>query len=140
MADNTRILSSIAQCEDPERLRILLKRAQDNGVAEVAEAVFRKLVSIVPAERPGTAAHDFWQVVNAFELTLTQERGTTTRLSRTRQKVARVGVIQTLRDWALSDRETDGFQMLLDRGMAELTGEAIVLRHAGRFEPEVVKA
>jgi hypothetical protein len=48
--------------------------------------------------------------------------------------------VQTLRDWALSDKETDGFRMLLERGMPELTGEAIVLRHPKSFEPEVLTA
>ena len=140
MSDHSRILAFIAQCDDAEKLRTLIKNARDRGGTEVADAAFRKLVSLVPSERPGTVEHDFWQMVNAFEHTLTEERGKTTRLTRTRQKVERVGVVQTLRDWAISERETDGFQMLLDRGMAELTGEAIVLRHAGRFEPEVVVA
>jgi hypothetical protein len=49
-------------------------------------------------------------------------------------------VVQTLKDWAISDKETDGFRMLLDRGMPELTGEAIVLRHPGSFEPQVLTA
>jgi hypothetical protein len=71
---------------------------------------------------------------------LTEERGKTTRLARTRQKVARVGVLKTLEDWALKSDETDGFKMLLERKMPEFTGEAIVLRHSGRFSPQVVIA
>jgi hypothetical protein len=93
-----------------------------------------------PRNIRGTVEHDFWQTVHAFEYLLTEEREKTTRLSRTRQKVARVGVVQTLKDWALSGKETDGFRMLLDRGMPELTGEAIVLRHPGNFDPEVLAA
>jgi hypothetical protein len=61
-------------------------------------------------------------------------------VSRTRQKVARVGVEKTLIDWALGGNETDGFKMLLERDMPELTGEAVVLRHASQFEPPVVSA
>jgi hypothetical protein len=80
------------------------------------------------------------ELAHAFECLLTEERERTTRLSRTRQKVSRVGVLKTLKDWALSDKETDGFTMLLDRGMPELTGEAIVLRHPKSFEPEVLAA
>jgi hypothetical protein len=106
----------------------------------IADAAFRKLISVLPSEEPGTVEHDFWQTVHAFELALSEERGRITRLSRTRQKVARVGVIQTLKDWALSNTETDGFRMLLERGMPELTGEAIVLRHTQHFESEVVAA
>ncbi len=71
---------------------------------------------------------------------LTEERGRTTLLARTRQKLKRVGVMQTLADWALNGTETNGFKMLIARGMPELTGEAIVLRHQEQFAPDVVAA
>jgi hypothetical protein len=138
MEDYTKILLFISRCEDVEKLKLILKNARDRGVATVADAAFRKLISIVPSEKPGTVEYDFWQTVYAFEYALTEEREKTTRLSRTRQKVGRVGVVQTLKDWALSDKETDGFKMLLERGMPELTGEAIVLRHPMHFESEVL--
>jgi hypothetical protein len=51
-----------------------------------------------------------------------------------------VGEVQTLKDWALSHKETDGFRMLLGRQMPELTGESIVLRHTEYFEHQVVAA
>ena len=54
------------------------------------------------------------QTIHAFEHILSEERGKTTRLARTRQKVARVGVVQTLQDWATSAKSTDGFTMLLE--------------------------
>jgi hypothetical protein len=140
MTDHSKMLAFIAQCEDADKLRSIIRNARDRGESALADAAFRKLISLVPSERPGTVEHDFWQTVHAFEYVLTEERGKTTRLSRTRQKVARVGVVQTLKDWALSDKETDGFKMLLDRGMPELTGEAIVLRHPGSFESQVIGA
>jgi hypothetical protein len=140
MVDHSRILAFIAQCDDAKKLRSLIKNARDRGDSAVADVAFRRLISLVPSECPGTVEHDFWQTIHAFEYLLTEEREKPTRLSRTRQKVARVGVMQTLRDWALSDKETDGFRMLLDRGMPEYTGEAIVLRHSKSFEPEVVGA
>ena len=140
MTDHAKILEFIARCNEPDKLRALIKNARDQGGILVADAAFRKLVSLVPSERPGTIEHDFWQTVHAFEYVLAEERGRTTRLTRTRQKVAKVGVRQTLKDWALSGKDTEGFKMLLERGMAELTGEAIVLRHAPSFEPLVVEA
>jgi hypothetical protein len=91
----------------------------------------------VPSEQPGTVEHDFWQTIQAFEFILSDERGKTTRLSRTRQKVSRVGVVQTLKDWALDQKQTQGFDMLIERGMPELTGEAVILRHLDKFEADV---
>ena len=66
--------------------------------------------------------HDFWQMVQAFEYALSEERGKNTRLAGTRKKVAKVGVMQTLRDWAAGSQEAAGFKMLLERGMPEFTG------------------
>ncbi len=140
MSKNTKIIAVIENCDDPEKLKTIRQNALRQNEIEIAEIAFKKLVSIVPAENPGTVEYDFWQTVNAFEYTLSEERGRTTRLSRTRQKVNRVGVVQTLTDWAISKEVTDGFKMLLERGMPELTGEAIVLRHPDTFSPEIITA
>jgi hypothetical protein len=40
----------------------------------------------------------------------------------------------------MDKKETEGFKMLLERGMPELTGEAMVLRHQQDFEPRVQAA
>jgi hypothetical protein len=134
------ILAFIAQCVDARQLRTVMENARKRGQTPVADAAFRRLTSILPSESPGTLEYDFWKTIYAFEEALTEERGKTTRLSRTRQKVARVGELETLKDWALNTKETDGFRMLLDRGMPELTGEAIVLRHPERFAEDVATA
>jgi hypothetical protein len=138
--NDAKILAFVERCENPAELESLIRNATKLGNAMVAEAAFRKRISLVPAERPGSVEHDFWQMVQAFEYTLSEERGKNTRLSRTRQKVEKAGVVQTLRDWAAGSQETAGFRMLLERGMAEFTGEAITLRHRDLFEPPVVEA
>ena len=78
--------------------------------------------------------------IYAFEEVLRDERGKTVRLSRTRQKIGRVGVKQTLIDFATSKAPTDGFNMLIERGLPELTGEALVLKHSGAFDLGVQNA
>jgi len=139
MADHSKILKHIENSEDRDGLKRLIRRAQEQGAKEVEEAAFRKLISLVPEAQPGTLEHDFWTTIHAFEHLLSEERGKTTRLSRTRQKVDRVGVMDTLTDWAYG-KQTEGFDMLVERGMPELTGEAVVVRHADRFPDEVVAA
>jgi hypothetical protein len=126
-------LAKIATCQSISELRNWRDNAHRLGQVEVEAAAFRRLVSLVPEIQPGSVEHDFWTTINAFELILSDERGKTTRLARTRQKVGRVGVVATLRDWAISTKATDGFLMLLERQMPELTGEAIVLRHPTLF-------
>ena len=140
MSDPAKILGLIATCDDPEKLRSWITNARKAGDNRIADAAFRRLISVLPKEKPGTVEHDFWQTIYAFEHVLSEERGKTTRLARTRQKVTRVGEVQTLKDWALSSKSTDGFTMLLERNMPELTGEAIVLRHAKQFGADVLAA
>lgn len=140
MADNKKVLASIAVATDPAKLRTLRENAQRLGVPEVEEAAFRRLVEILPEDAPGSIEHDFWKTIHAFEEILRDERGKTVRLSRTRQKIDRVGVMLTLIDFAVSKTPTDGFNMLIERGLPELTGEALVLKHTSHFEPAVLEA
>lgn len=135
-----RALLVIESSDDPDRLRQLMRNARDRDAPTVYDAAFRRLAAILPDEAPGTLEHDFWQTIHSFEQVLAEDRGKTVRLSRTRLKVAKVGVAQTLTDWAAGRDETDGFRMLIERGLTDLTGEAIVIRHAGAFAPEVVAA
>ena len=135
-----KILAFVGRCEDAGDLESLIRNATKLGNKVVAEAAFRRRISLVPTESPGTVEHDFWQTVQAFEYSLTEERGKTTKLSRTRRKVAEVGVVQTLRDWTAGPQEAAGFKSLLERGMPEFTGEAITLRHPEHFEPKTLEA
>lgn len=91
-------------------------------------------------QSPGSVEHAFWRTIHAFEDILSEERGKTTRLARTRQKVQRVGVKQTLIGFATHPTSTEGFDMLIERGLPELTGEAIVIQHSSEFSPEIVEA
>jgi len=140
MVENQKVLTAISVTTDPAKLRKFRENAQRLGVAEVEEAAFRRLVEILPDEAPGSIEHDFWKTIHAFEEILRDERGKTVRLSRTRQKIDRVGVMRTLIDFAVSKTPTEGFNMLIERGLPELTGEALVLKHAGQFEPVVLEA
>jgi hypothetical protein len=140
MSDYAKILALISACDDVTKLRNWIANARKENQKDVEDAAFRRLIEILPKEAPGTVEHDFWRTVHAFEHMLSEERGKTTRLARTRQKVARVGEIGTLRDWAIGSKSTEGFTMLMERNMPELTGEAIVLRHADRFDAAVVTA
>ena len=94
MSDPARILGLIATCDDPGKLRSWITNARKGGDNRIADAAFRRLISILPKEKPGTVEHDFWQTIHAFEHVLSEERGKTTRLARTRQKVTRVGEVQ----------------------------------------------
>ena len=133
-------LRQIPQMTDPKALRTLMSNANAKGSAAVYNAAFRRLAELVPGEAPGTLEHDFWQTTLAYEQLLTEMNGKTTRANYLRRKVARVGVLQTMEDLALAKGQSDGFALLVERGLPELTAEAIVLKHSENFSEAAVNA
>lgn len=139
MEDHSRLLAAIARCEDPIQLRQQIKNARKQGNSIVADTAFRKLASLVPGEAPGSLEFSFWEAIQAFEEAKSESAGKKIRLGYTRRMVKTKGIAATLEGWALG-KETDGFDTLMQLGMPELTGEAVILRHPDEFSDEVVRA
>jgi hypothetical protein len=78
--------------------------------------------------------------MRALEEALTAEAGKTKRLNRTRQKLGRVGLHQTLADLALKPTPSLGFIKLVEFNMADMSAEALILKYRDQFEPHVVEA
>ena len=140
MSDATqRALDFIASCSDPHKLRQISRNAQRQGEEGVRRAAQLRLYKVLPSEKQGTLEYDVWQSIHALEGELTAERGKTTRLSRTRQKISRDGEARTVTDLVLGNVSA-GFRMLIERDLPQLTFEAVALKHSGRFEKEVLTA
>lgn len=134
-----RALERIANCNDPRELRIMADNANRLGNREVELAALRKLYAVSPDAEPGTLEHDVWQSIFALEDALKNERGKTVLLSRTRQKIARDGELETVAD-LVRKAPSEGYRMLIDRGWPELTFEAVALRHPDRFDAAVLRS
>jgi hypothetical protein len=134
-----RALELIANSNDPKKLRKMADNAKnaDNGI--VREAALRKLYEVSPSAQAGTLEHAVWQSIYALEDALTEERGRTTRLARTRQKIAREGELKTVAD-LVTKAPSEGYRMLIERGWPELTFEFVAIRHSDRFEPHILEA
>ena len=117
-----------------------MKNARLRGANDVYDAAFRRLVRVQPSAQVGTVAHDVWRTIYAFEELLKEERGRTVRLSRTRQKIQRDGEVKTVMDLTLKAEPSEGFHMLKDRGILELSFEALVVARAEHFPSNVVDA
>ena len=139
-ASRARILDAIEKCDDPAALRRFMKNAKQRGGDVVYNAAFQRLITVQPSAQVGTIAHDVWRAVYAFEELRREEGGKTVRLSRTRQKIDRVGEVKTVTDLALQKVPSGGFTMLKDRGRLELSFEALVLARAEHFPSNVVEA
>lgn len=125
---------------DPKLLRNLMKNAEKAGMSDLVLHCQVRIAQLAGQEYDEALDREFWTAVAAAEEIATQKNGKTTRLSRTRQKVKRVGVVKCLIDWALDPSTTQGFSILVDGGRPELTGEAIVVRHADKFSTEAVNS
>jgi hypothetical protein len=137
---NQRELDHIATCNDPKKLRTIAKHARAQGNADVEKAASLRLYAVLPAEKPDTLEHDVWQSIHALEHSLTNERGKTTRLGRTRNSIADIGEVETVSRLILKTKPSEGFGMLLDRGMPERTFEMVALKHTDRFDEKVLDA
>lgn len=129
----------IRNSTDPDKLKTLIANARKLGNEEVRHAAQLRLYAILPSAKPGTVEHDVWQSIYALEGALAEERGKTVLLARTRQKIGRDGEIKTVAD-LVTGKATEGFTMLIDRSMPELSFEAVALRHPDQFEPAVLEA
>lgn len=144
MSKNQKLLDIIATCDDEKKLRNWISNANREGAGEVEDAARRRLIEVRAAkdidDPNDPVVLDFWKSITALENELSEERGKTIRLSRTRQKIARVGVENTLADLALQVQPSDGYHLLKARGMLDLSAEAVVLRYPKRFAQEVLEA
>jgi hypothetical protein len=124
---------------DPDELKQLAANAGRAGQERVTWGAEIKLFALLPTAQPGTCEHDVWQSIHALEAALKAERGKTIRLTRTRQKIARVGEWQTVHD-LVNGKPSDGFDMLIERGMPEPTFEVVALCHPDCFDDATRRA
>jgi hypothetical protein len=135
-----KILAAIAAETDPDNLRTIRGRARAMESKKVADAALHRLAEILSREQPGTVEHEFWRSVYATEQVISEARGEIITLLQTKLMVAKIGERAMLERWVLKNGGSEGFTILLGLGMPELTGEAVVIRHAGDFAPYVVAA
>jgi hypothetical protein len=123
---------------DKTKLRNWMANAKRLGRNDVYQAAVRQLCRVEGRNIEDPLEAEFAAVMRALEEALTEESGRTKRLSRTRQKLNRVGVRQTLADLALKPQQSLGFMKLLEFNMADMSAEALILKHRHQFDGAVV--
>ena len=124
-----------------EKCRIVMERAKEKGDDDFYAKVFRRSCEIVGSEHDDPddpLIREFWETLAAYEQLLTEKNGRKTPATRTRQKIKNKGVYQSLVEWTRGKIETNGFTLLVEKGLPEYTGEYLVVKYGDRFPPDVV--
>jgi hypothetical protein len=79
-----------------------------------------------------------FEAIAAYEQTLLEKHGKKVSATRTRQKISKKGAYQSLLEWSKLHGNRPGFRSLIEAGLPEFTFEAVVVRFADRFPPDVV--
>jgi len=134
----------IEKCSDRSQLKTLIDRCSDKpDHVDVKTAALRRYIGLAGLNFSDPLDQDFQRFLDAYELQLAAKHGRRQPAGYTRRMLNEgKTVVAILTDWALVplDETTAGFATLIEAGLAEFLGEAIVLRHASRFEPHVVEA
>ncbi len=125
---------------DIDAVRRLKANAERLGRPDIADACRRRIFVLGGSDEMLPVERRLWQAVAAYEQTLFEKHGKAQKASYTRRKIKEKGAVQTLSDWAESPKVTPGFKALVDAGMAEFTGEYVVVEFADQFSDEAVAA
>ncbi len=125
----------------PEGCRTVMQRARDRNLPDVYNAAFKRFCELVGTANDDPSdplVSDFYKTLAAYEQLLTEKNGRTTLASRTRQKIDNKGIHESLIEWTWGKIETNGFKLLVEKGLSEYTGEYLVVRYADRFPDDIV--
>ena len=126
---------------DKDKLRNWMANAKRLGRDDVYRVALRQLCRIEGQNIDDPLESDFAIVMRALEEAMSAEAGKTKRLSRTRQKLSRVGVRQTLADLALKPKPSLGFLKLVEFNMAgDMSAEALIIKYQDEFDTPIVEA
>lgn len=131
----------IERLNDPDQLKQVMTHAREKGEKDAYNRAFRRycLVTGATYDDPNDPlVREFWETLAAYELLLAEKHGRSQAAGYTRRKIKQHGVLKCLADWANTIGSTDGFNLLVEKGMVELTGEALVIKYADRFDDRTV--
>ena len=125
---------------DPKRIRVLMQNALERKEEGLARLCLRRIFELGGEGHPDPLVRRLWQAVTAYEETSKLKTGRSQRETKVRNKIKAKGPLVALADWASTKDVTPGFLAVIEAGMAEFTGEYIVLEYADSFEDNVVTA
>jgi hypothetical protein len=127
-------LATVQQC------RNLMTNAKRLGRDDVRRAALRRSVQLQTPTDSDPVVGGFDRMLVALEEVFLQRYGRALKANRTRAKAKAVGIVTVLTDWARGKGQGSGFEMLIEEGLGDYTGEYVVAVNATRFAMDAVLA
>lgn len=125
---------------DPKRIKILMDNALMRGEDGLARMCMRRIFELGGADQTEKLSQRLWQVVTAYEEILRIKHGRSKRETKLRKQIETKGAVAALTALAMHKDVTPGFIAAIETGMAEFTGEYVILEYANRFDDAAVQS
>lgn len=150
MTNNANALAFVEKCKTPRELRNIIDNAQAQLAAgkdvataqKVHDAALGRYWEMSAAKHGAGAAVDqaLWTALHAYEYLKGHEKGKTSRATYLRRKISQTDIVTAVSGSVLKGGKTSGLQALRDMDRLDASFEAVVVKYAGSFAPEVVAA
>lgn len=150
MTKNTNATANVAKCKTLKDLKNLIDNAQTQMAVgkdvETAQKVYDAAVGryweMSAAKHEAGAAVDraLWTALHAYEYLKGQEKGKTSRATYLRRKISQTDIVTAVSGSVLKGDKTSGLQALRNMDRLDASFEAVVVKYADSFAPEVVAA
>ncbi|MBR0867294.1 hypothetical protein [Bradyrhizobium diazoefficiens] len=127
-------LATVQQC------RNLMGNAKRLGREDVRRAALRRCVQLQAPTDTDPVVGGFGGMLVALEEVFLQRYGRALKANRTRAKAKAAGIMTVLTDWARGRGQGSGFEMLVEEGLGDYTGEYVVAVNPARFGADAVFA
>src|SRR6478609_9747543 len=117
---------------DSAEVRKYMAYQEGQGRQDLFWIGFRRLCELEGRSHDIPLDTDFWRAIIAGEELLHRKHGKRVLLARTRQKIARVGILKTVEDLVTNKAPSEGFAILVEGGLWDLTAEYLAIKHADR--------
>jgi hypothetical protein len=150
LTNNANALANVEKCNTLSQLNNVIKNAKVDLAAgkdvataqKVHDAALGRYWEMSAAKHGAGAAIDqaLWTALHAYEYLKGQERGKTSRATYLRRKISQTEIVTAVSGSVLKGGKTSGLQALRDMGRLDASFEAVVVKYADSFAPEVVAA
>jgi len=132
----------IARLKTPMEARTFAKNARERGHPDLEAQALQRAHELQAIQDGHTspAQQAIATALYAYEEEQTRLKGHTFRANRTRQMITNRGALQAAERMVLSQKPSQGYEVLEEAGLQELSFEAIIVRFPHEFSEHAVQA